>query len=64
MMISGNGTANKKIATNAATANACMGLLFRERRPMRITASTTIARTAAFRPKNAAATKPTWPHSA
>ncbi len=36
-----------------------MGRLFRERRPILMIASTTIASTAAFKPKNAAATKPT-----
>ena len=56
MMMTGNGTAKKKIATKAAAARTCRGLLFSERRPMRMTASTTIASTAAFRPKNAAAT--------
>jgi hypothetical protein len=56
MMMSGNGKAKKKIATNAAAARACKGPLFSERRPMRIKASTTIASTAAFRPKKAAAT--------
>ena len=36
MMMSGNGTAKKKIATKAAAARACRGRLLRERRPMRI----------------------------
>ena len=62
--MTGNGTAKKKIATKAAAASACMGRLFSARLPMRMTASTTIASTAAFSPKNAAATKPTWPQSA
>ena len=56
--ISGNGTSKKKIATKAAAASAdqrrgCSSA----RRPMRSTASTTIASTAALRPKNSAATE-------
>ena len=60
-MISGNGTSRKKIATNAVAASATMTRLRSARRPMRTTASSTIASTAAFRPKNSAATAGTSP---
>ena len=49
-MISGNGTP-KKIATNAAAAIPTMTRFLSARLPIRTTASSTIASTAAFRPK-------------
>ncbi len=60
-MINGNGTPKTKIATNAATASPIMAAFFKARLPMRMTASSTIARTAAFSPKNSAWTGPTSP---
>ena len=60
-MISGNGTSKKKIATNAAAAMPTMTRFFSARRPIRTTASSTIASTAALRPKNSAWTMPTLP---
>ena len=63
-MISGNGTSKKKMATKAAAAIATMTPLFSARRPMRTTASSTIASTAALRPKNSASTTGTSPSPA
>jgi hypothetical protein len=55
---------NRKIATNAAAAMLTIAWFFSARRPMRATASSTIASTAAFRPKNSACTTPIWPKAA
>ncbi len=52
MMISGNGTAKKKMATNDAAASATSAPLPSARRPMRSTASITTASTAGLSPKN------------
>ena len=49
--MSGNGTPRKKIATNAAAAIPTMTWFLSARLPIRTTASSTIASTAAFRPK-------------
>ena len=50
--ISGKGTPKTKIATKAAAATATLARLRSARPPMRSTAWTTIASTAALRPKN------------
>ena len=50
--------------TNAAAASATMTLFFSERLPIRKTASSTMASTAAFRPKNRATMIGTLPHPA
>ena len=63
-MINGNGTSKKKMATKAAAAIATITPLFSARRPMRTTASSTIASTAALRPKNSASTTGTSPRPA
>ena len=63
-MMSGKRTRKKKIAIKATAASASSPRLRSARLPMRTTASTTMASTAAFRPKNSAATKPTLPNSA
>jgi len=63
-MINGNGTAKKKMPTNAAAVRAIRERLFSARLPIRMTASITIARTAAFNPKNKAVTAGTCPQSA
>jgi len=60
-MMIGNGTARKKIATNASAASATINLFFNARLPMRSTASSTMASTAAFNPKNNAVTIGTLP---
>lgn len=60
-MMSGNGTAKPKIATKEAAAMATIAPFFRAREPMRMTACTTMASTAAFSPKNSASTGPTLP---
>ncbi len=60
----GNATPKKKIATKANAASATMTPFFNARLPTRTTASSTIASTAAFSPKNSAATKPTLPYAA
>ena len=60
--MSGNGTPRKKIATNAAAAIPTMTRFLSARLPIRTTASSTIASTAAFRPKNSAWTIPTLPN--
>jgi len=52
----GNGTSKKKIATNPAAAMAFCARPTSARLPMRMTASTTTASTAAFSPKNRAPT--------
>ena len=64
-MMSGNGTSKKKIATKAAAAMRDHDPVL-ERAPAdrARTASSTIASTAAFRPKNSAATMPTLPKAA
>ena len=63
-MISGNGTPKAKMARNAAAAMPTITLFFNARLPMRMTASITMASTAAFRPKNSACTMPTEPKAA
>ena len=63
-MMMGNGTAKKKIAMKLAAASAIMMLFLSARLPMRTTASSTIASTAAFKPKNNACTTPTLPSAA
>jgi hypothetical protein len=60
-MISGNGTPSAKIATKAIAATSCSGRAPSERRPIRTTACSTIARTAAFRPKKKPDTRPVAP---
>ena len=62
--INGNGMSKKKMPMNAAAASRRRALFFSARLPMRTTASTTIASTAAFNPKNRAATAGTLPYSA
>ena len=59
--IAGNGTPKAKIATNAAAATARAGPLPSARRPIRTTACSTMASTAAFSPKNSASTSPPSP---
>jgi hypothetical protein len=61
MIISGNDTPKKKIATNAAPAMATKTGLRSARFPTRNTAWMTMASTAAFRPKNNASTTLTLP---
>ena len=63
-MMIGKGTSKKKMPMKAAAASPRMTLFLRERLPIRMTASRTIASTAAFRPKNSAATTPTLPKAA
>jgi len=63
-MITGKGTAKKKMPTNAAAARATRERLFSARLPIRTTASITIARTAAFSQKNKAVTMGTRPQIA
>ena len=63
-MMSGNGTLRKKIATKAAAASPIMTRFLSDRLPTRTTASSTTASTAAFSPKNSAATMPTLPQAA
>ena len=63
-MMSGKGMAKKKIPTNAAAASASITLFLSARLPIRTTASSTIASTAAFSPKNSAATTGTLPNAA
>ena len=63
-MISGNGTSKTKMATNAAAASATITRFRSARRPMRTTASSTIASTAALSPKNSASTTGTSPSPA
>ena len=55
-MIMGKGTAKKKMPTNAAAASAINARLLSARLPIRITASTTIASTAALSPNSNAVT--------
>jgi hypothetical protein len=62
-MISGKGTAKKKMRMKAAAARIVSRLLVSARRAIRRTASTTIARTAALTPKKIASTGPTLPRS-
>ena len=57
----GKGTAKKKIATNESAASAIMTLFFSARLPIRTTAWSTMASTAAFKPKKMPATMPTSP---
>ena len=51
----------KKMPTKAAAASARITLFFSDRLPMRTTASSTMARTAALSPKNNAAIAGTLP---
>jgi hypothetical protein len=62
--MSGNGTSKAKMATKDAAAMAIIGPFLSARPPIRITACSTMARTAAFRPKNSASTTPTLPQMA
>ena len=64
MMMSGNGTPKAKMAMNAPAAMAIMTRFFSARLPMRRTASSTIASTAAFRPRNSACMMATAPKAA
>ena len=57
--IAGKGTSNRKIPTNASAASATMARFLSARLPMRRTASTTTASTAAFRPKKTHCTRRT-----
>jgi len=59
--ISGKGAPNRKMARKDAAARPSMTLFFRARLPMRNTACSTIASTAAFSPKNSAVTTGTSP---
>ena len=61
MMMTGNGILKKKIATNDAPAIATRSQLRRVRLPIRTTALTTIATTAACRPNSNPAIHPTLP---
>ena len=63
-MMSGNGSAKKKMPTKASAAIATSARLLSARLPTRTTASSTTASTAAFRPKNSDCTMPIWPNSA
>ena len=60
-MITGNGIAKKKMPMNARAAIGMSARLLNARLPIRTTASSTIARTAAFIPKKTAATSPIFP---
>ena len=60
-MISGNGTSKKKDADEGRRREADLMLFLRAFEPMRTTASSTIASTAALSPKNRAETMPTLP---
>ena len=59
--MSGKGAAKAKMATKARRAMARRVALRSVRLPMRTTASSTMASTAALRPTKAAATGPSWP---
>jgi hypothetical protein len=61
MTTSGNGTLKKKMATNAAPATSQSTAPRSARRPRRISASSTIASTAAFTPVKRAATNGALP---
>ena len=63
-MMSGKGSLRKKMPTNAAAATPTIARFLSARRPMRTTASSTTASTAALRPKNSACTAPTLPKAA
>ena len=63
-MINGNGTSKTKMATKAAAAIASITRFLSARRPMRTTACSTIASTAALSPKNSASTTGTSPSPA
>ena len=64
MMMIGNGTPRKKIAMNAKAASAIINRFLSARLLMRLSASSTIARTAAFNPKNSAVITGTLPYAA
>jgi hypothetical protein len=59
--ISGNGVPKAKIATNDATARPTITRFFSAARPIRNTACSTTASTAAFSPKNSPSTTGTSP---
>ena len=59
--MSGNGASRKKIATKAAAASPIRTRFLSARLPIRTTASSTMASTAAFSPKKRAETKPILP---
>jgi len=61
MTISGKGTLKKKMPTRANAASTSIGRLFSARLPTRRTAWSTIASTAAFRPRNKAVMTGTLP---
>jgi hypothetical protein len=63
-MISGKGIAKTNIATNAEAATHTSARPLSARFAIRTTASSTIASTAAFKPKNSDATTPIWPKAA
>ncbi|MNT93339.1 hypothetical protein D3C72_2347920 [compost metagenome] len=63
-MMSGKGTRKTKIAMKAAAAIPIISLFFSARPPMRKTAWTTTASTAAFNPKNSPSIRPTLPKAA
>ncbi len=60
----GNGTLKKKMPTKAAAASAIIAVFLSARLPTRTTASSTIASTAALRPKNSATNSGTPPKAA
>jgi hypothetical protein len=62
--INGNGTARKKMPIKARPASSNIAWLLSARLPTRCTAWSTIASTAAFRPKKNAATAGTLPKAA
>ena len=59
--ISGKGTLKKKVPVKAKAASTSIGRLFSARPPTRCTACSTIASTAAFRPRSKAVTTGTLP---
>jgi hypothetical protein len=64
MTISGNGTWKAKIATKEAAARSRRALVRKVRRPIRNTASATMATTAPWSPKSSPATQVMVPYSA
>ena len=63
-MITGKGTPSTKIATKDAAAMPIIAPFFSARDPMRSTACSTMASTAALRPKNSPSSAPVWPQIA
>ena len=59
--MAGKGAAKAKMATKETAAMVIVTAFFSARLPMRTTACSTMASTAALRPKNRAATKPRLP---